>query len=81
MNPCQILAQVATPFECIILIHFLDHLISCKETMLNLDPNLLKITRMKVLLYLTLPKNSIVTNHLPVEQQYTIKFTAVNFRC
>ena len=60
--------------------HFWTRFGSCKATILNLGPNLLKVTRMKVLLTLNLADNSIAPNLLPVDQQFTTKFTAVNFR-
>ena len=40
---------------------------SCKPTMIYLGPNLLKVTRMKILRYLNLADNSITPNHLPVD--------------
>ena len=60
--------------------HFWTRFGSCKANILNLGPNLLKVTRMKVLLNLNLADNSIAPNHLPVDQQFLPKFTAVNFR-
>ena len=47
--------------------------------MIYLGPNILKATRMKVLLTLNLADNFIAPNLLPVNQQFTTKFTAVNF--
>ena len=60
--------------------HFWTRFGSCKATTLNLDPNPLKVTRVKVLLTLNLPDNSIASKLLPVDQQFSSKFTAVNFR-
>ena len=48
--------------------------------MINLDPFLLKLTRMKVLLYLNLADNSIAPKTLPIDHQCSPKFAAVNFR-
>ena len=54
---------------------------SCKATTLNLDPNPLKVTRVKVLITLNLPDKSFASKPLPVDQQCLVKFTEVNFRC
>ena len=48
--------------------------------MIYLGPNLLKVTKMKVFLTLNLEDNFIAPNHFPIDQQYTTKFTAINFR-
>ena len=48
--------------------------------MVHLGPNLRKVTRVKVLLYLNLADNSIAPKLLPVDQQFSSKFSAVNFR-
>ena len=47
--------------------HFWTILVSCKATMIYLDPILLQVTRMKVLLYLNLADNSIGSKTLPVD--------------
>ena len=60
--------------------HFWTRFGSCKATMIYLGPNLLKVTRMKVPLYLNLADNSIAPKILPVDHQCSPKFTAVNFR-
>ena len=48
--------------------------------MIYLGPNVLKITRMKVLLYLNLADNSVAPKTLLVDHQCSPKFTVVNFR-
>ena len=48
--------------------------------MINLDPNLLKLTRMKVLLYLNKEDKLFGLKHIPVDHTELVKFTAVNFR-
>ena len=55
-------------------------LVSCKATMIYLGPNLLKVTRMKVLLTLNLADKLYGSKTLPVDHQCSPKFTAVNFR-
>ena len=60
---------------------FLDQVCSCEATAGNLDPFTLTTSRIIVLPSLNLPDKSIWPNHIPVEQQYTIKFTTVKFRC
>ena len=66
MNPWKIWAQVATPFECIIQISFLDQIWQLKATMIYLNPIILQVTKMKVL-FLNLADNSIGSKTLPVD--------------
>ena len=48
--------------------------------MIYLGPNLLKVTRMKVLLTLNLADNSIAPKTFHVDQQFSLKFIVVNFK-
>ena len=54
-------------------------LCGCKATILNLDPNLLKLSSIIVLPKIIIPDNTSDPNHFCVDHQYTHKFDTANF--